>query len=744
MEVATELVSETERLPLRAYTERAYLDYSMHVINDRALPHVGDGLKPVQRRIIYAMSQLGLSAAAKYSKSARTVGETLGKYHPHGDAACYEAMVLMAQPFSYRYPLIDGQGNWGAPDDPKSFAAMRYTESRLAPFAELLLSEVGQSTVDFAPNFDGAMQEPVLLPARAPLVLLNGGAGIAVGMATDIPPHNMREVVAACTHLLDHPSATVDDLLEHIEGPDFPTGGAIITAPEQMREAYQTGRGSVRARAQYGRENGDVVIHALPYQVSPSKVLEQIAGQMQARKLPMLADLRDESDHENPMRLVLTPRSNRVDVERLMSHLFATTDLERSYRFNFNVIALDRRPRVMDLKELLGEWLKFRLETVRRRIAHRLARIRERLHVVDGLLVAHANLDEAIRIVREEERPRARLMERFDLSEAQATAILDLRLRQLARLEESRLLAEKEELEAEAADLETTLGSEGRMKTLVKRELTADSDKYGDDRRSVIGEVPEARALTEEDLIVSEPVTVILSEKGWVRSAKGHEVDPATLSYRTGDSLGAFERGRSNDTCIFFDSTGRAYQVPPHTLPSARGQGEPLTGRLNPPSGARFVGLALGDSEARVVLASDAGYGFITRIGNGQTRNRAGKAMLNVPNEAAALRPLTLADHDRLAVVTTAGHLLVFPLESLPELVRGKGSRLIGLGRGDKAARVVDIAALRPRARLIVFAGERHLTLKGSGLEAYGGERARVGKQLPRGFRRVDAFGSSD
>ena len=744
MELEIELAPETERLPLRAYTERAYLDYSMYVINDRALPHVGDGLKPVQRRIIYAMSQLGLSAQAKYSKSARTVGETLGKYHPHGDAACYEAMVLMAQPFSYRYPLIDGQGNWGAPDDPKSFAAMRYTESRLAPFAELLLSEVGQGTVDFAPNFDGAMQEPVLLPARVPLVLLNGGTGIAVGMATDIPPHNMREVVAACIHLLDRPSATVHELLEHIAGPDFPTGGIITTDPEQMREAYQTGRGSVRARAQYGRENGDVVIHALPYQVSPSKVLEQIAQQMQARKLPMLADLRDESDHENPMRLVLTPRSNRVDVERLMSHLFATTDLERSYRFNFNVIGLDRRPRVMDLKELLGEWLSFRLETVRRRIEHRLARIRERLHVVDGLLVAYANLDEVIRIVREEEQPRAKLMERFGLSEAQATAILDLRLRQLARLEESRLLAEKGELESEAADLETTLGSERRMKTLVKRELKADAEKFGDDRRSVIGEVPEARAFTEEDLIVSEPVTVILSEKGWVRSAKGHEMDPATLSYRTGDSLGAFERGRSNDTCIFFDSTGRAYQVPPHTLPSSRGQGEPLTGRLNPPPDARFVGLALGGEEARVLLATDAGYGFIARIGAGQTRNRSGKAMLNVPRDGTALKPLTLTDHDRVAVVTTNGRLLVFPLESLPELARGKGNRLIGLGRGDNAAGVVDIAALRPKARLIVFAGERHLTLKASGLEAYAGERARMGKLLPRGFRRVDSLGTSD
>ncbi len=744
MEAETELAGETERLPLRAYTERAYLDYSMYVINDRALPHVGDGLKPVQRRIIYAMSQLGLSAAAKYSKSARTVGETLGKYHPHGDAACYEAMVLMAQPFSYRYPLIDGQGNWGAPDDPKSFAAMRYTESRLAAFAELLLAEVGQGTVDLAPNFDGAMQEPVLLPARVPLVLLNGGTGIAVGMATDIPPHNMREVVAACIHLLEHPRATVDDLLEHVHGPDFPTGATITTPPEQLREAYHTGRGSVRARAQYTRENGDVVIHALPYQVSPSKVLEQIAQQMQARKLPMLADLRDESDHENPMRLVLMPRSNRVDVERLMSHLFATTDLERSYRFNFNVIALDRRPRVMNLKELLGEWLAFRLGTVRRRIEHALARIRERLHLVDGLLTAHANLDEVIRIVREEEHPRAELMQRFDLSEAQATAILDLRLRQLARLEESRLLAEKEELEAEATDLETTLGSERRLKTLVKRELKEDASKFGDDRRSVIGVVPEARGFTEEDLIVSEPVTVILSEKGWVRSAKGHEVDPATLSHRTGDSLGAFQRGRSNDTCIFFDSTGRAYQVPPHTLPSARGQGEPLTGRLNPPSGARFVGLALGDVDVRVLLATDAGYGFITRIGNGQTRNRAGKAMLNVPNDGTALPPLVLADHDRLAVVTTTGRLLVFSLESLPELARGKGNRLIGLGRGDNAGRVVDVAALAPGGRLIVFAGERHLTLKASSLEAYAGERARMGKLLPRGFRRVDSLGTSD
>ena len=732
-----------EGLPMRTYTERAYLDYAMYVINDRALPHVGDGLKPVQRRIVYAMRELGLTATAKYVKSARTVGDVLGKFHPHGESACYEAMVLLAQPFSTRYPLVDGQGNWGAPDDPKSFAALRYTEARLAAVAELLLDELGQGTVDYVPNFDGVLSEPELLPARLPVVLLNGSTGIAVGMATDIPPHNLREVARACIHLIERPSATTADLMAYIRGPDFPTDAIVTTPAADMLTAYETGRGSVRARARHVRENGDVVITGLPYQVSPSKVLEQIAAQMQAKKLPMLSDIRDESDHENPTRLILTPRSNRVDVERLMSHLFATTDLERNYRLNFNVIGLDHRPKVLDLKGMLAEWLKFRTETVRRRLAFRLERIRRRLHIVEGLLIAHVHIDEVIRIIREEEDAKAKLMAKFELSDEQATAILDLRLRQLARLEESKLEAEQRDLLGEAEKIEQTLASRARMRTLIKKEIAADAEKYGDPRRADLEAVAEARAYSEADLVSTEPVTVVLSEKGWVRAGKGHDIQPGDLSYRSGDGFQAAARGKTSDPCIFFDSTGRAYLVAPHTLPSARGQGEPLSGRVNPPDGARFVGLAMGDATLRLLVASSAGYGFVTTLGETASRNRRGKAVLNVPPGATALAPVAFADASHVAVVTSVGHLLAFPIADVPVLSRGKGQKLINIPPGAFKAgeeHVVAVAVLGERNRLVVRAGARHTNVRFRDLTNYLGSRAQRGHLLPRGLQRVDSI----
>ena len=689
------------------------------------------------------MSQLGLNAAAKFMKSARTVGDVLGKFHPHGDSACYEAMVLMAQPFSYRYPLVDGQGNWGAADDPKSFAAMRYTEARLAGVAELLLAEVDQGTVDYVANFDATLTEPSLLPARVPFVLLNGSTGIAVGMATDIPPHNIREVVNACVHLLDEPKATTRDLMKHVRGPDFPTEALIITPAEELERIYEEGRGSVRSRAVYSIENGDVVITALPYQASPAKVLEQIAGQMQAKKLPMLVDLRDESDHENPTRLILVPRSNRVDVDRLMSHLFATTDLERSFRVNMNVIGLDLKPRVKGLADLLREWLTFRQATVTRRLEHRLGRIEARLHILIGLLVAYLNIDEVIRIVREAETPRVELMKRFKLSELQANAILDLRLRQLARLEEIKLTTERDELESEKAEIDKTLKSKARLRTLIKKELLADEKTYGDPRRSPLAAVTEAAAFSEEDLLTNEPITVVLSEKGWVRSAKGHDVNVVELSYRTGDGLLMAVKGRSNDVLAFVDSTGRSYSLAPHTLPSARGQGEPLTGKLNPPEGARFVGVVIGAAEQRVLLASNAGYGFVARVSDLVAKNRAGKAVLSVPDGGAALAPILIGEAEgrMVVVITDQGRMLAFPLTEVPELVRGKGNKLINVPSAafkTGAEAMIAIAVMSESEQLLVRAGQRHLRLKLKDIEHYVGARALRGHKLPRGFQKVD------
>ncbi len=734
-----------ERLPLRVFTEKAYLNYSMYVILDRALPHLGDGLKPVQRRILYAMSELGLSAAAKFKKSARTVGDVLGKFHPHGDSACYEAMVLMAQSFSYRYPLIDGQGNWGSPDDPRSFAAMRYTEARLTPYAEVLLGELDQGTVDWQPNFDGTLDEPRILPARLPNILLNGATGIAVGMATDIPPHNLREVAAAAVHLLRHPDASLADLCRFVPGPDYPTAAEIITTTEELQSLYATGGGSVRQRARYELEQGDIVITALPYQVSGNRIMEQIAAQMGAKKLPMIEDLRDESDHESPTRLVIVPRSNRFDIERLMSHLFATTDLERSYRVNMNLIGLDGRPRVMGLTEILSEWLRFRQDTVRRRLEHRLGKVRDRLHVLEGLLIAYLNIDEVIRIIRTEDEPKPVLMARFELSDAQAEYVLNTRLRQLARLEEIKIRGEQEELVTERSRLEATLDSDAALKELIAGEIERDAERYGDARRSPLVQRPAAAAIDDQELAPAEPVTVVLSEKGWVRAAKGHDVDPTTLSYKGGDRFLSAARLRSNQQAIFLDSAGRSYSTATHTLPSARGQGEPLTGRLDPPKGAHFIAVLGGDAERRVLLASDAGYGFVARLESLLAKPKAGKAVLTLPSGARVLPPQPIADlaSERVAVATNAGHLLVFALSDLPELPRGKGNKLIAIPARKLAVReeyVAGIAVVSADGSLAVHAGKRVFTLKPADIDHYQAERGRRGKMLPRGFQRVEGL----
>lgn len=732
-----------EQIPLREYAERAYLDYSMYVVLDRALPFLGDGLKPVQRRIIYSMSELGLSAASKPKKSARTVGDVIGKFHPHGDSACYEALVLMAQPFSYRYPLIDGQGNFGSPDDPKSFAAMRYTESKLTPIAEVLLDELGQGTVDWTPNFDGTLEEPAWMPARLPHLLLNGTTGIAVGMATDVPPHNLNEVVSACVRLLDDPDASVRDLHEHIRGPDYPTAAEIITPAADLLAMYQTGSGSVRARATFARESGNIVVTALPYQVSPSKVIEQIAAQMRAKKLPWLEDIRDESDHANPVRVVLIPRSNRVDAEQLMGHLFATTDLERSYRVNLNVIGLDGRPQVKHLKALLAEWLAFRADTVTRRLNHRLDKVERRLHLLEGLLVAFLNLDEVIRIIRSEDEPKPALIARFDLSEDQADYILETRLKQLARLEEMKIRGEQDELDSERDRLIATLASKAKLKKLVKDELLADAKKFGDARRSPLVARDAAQALDETELVPSEPVTVILSEKGWVRAAKGHDVDAAALSYRDGDGLLAAVRGRSTQQVAFLDSKGRSYSTLAHTLPSARGNGEPLTGRFSPAAGAAFEALASGENDARYVLASSLGYGFVTRFENMIGRQKAGKAMLSLPAGSRVLQPAVVNDADNglLVAATSAGHLLAFPVAELPELDKGKGNKLIEIPKAKRGTeRVVAVAVVPPDGALQVHSGQRTMTLSFKDLDNYLGARASRGGLLPRGWQKVDGL----
>lgn len=736
------LVDDLEQLPVRDFTEKAYLDYSMYVILDRALPHIGDGLKPVQRRIIYAMSELGLSALSKHKKSARTVGDVLGKYHPHGDSACYEAMVLMAQPFSYRYPLVDGQGNWGSMDDPKSFAAMRYTESRLAPYAQSLLGELGQGTVEWIPNFDGTMSEPSLLPARLPNVLLNGGTGIAVGMATDIPPHNLREVVDACLQLLKKPSTKLDEILEMIQGPDFPTGGEIVSSREDLLKMYTTGHGSVRQRGCYKVEEGELIINQLPYQVSGAKVIEQIATQMSNKKLPMVADLRDESDHEHPVRLVIVPRSNRIDLDALMLHLFATTDLERSYRVNMNMIGLDGRPQVKNLRDLLLEWLVYRTETVRRRLQYRLDKILDRMHVLEGLLVAYLNLDEVIAIIRTEDEPKAVLMERFGISDRQAEAVLELKLRHLAKLEEMKIRGEMDELTKERKSLELLLSSDTRLKTLIRKELTADAEKFGDDRRSEIVQRSSAQALDEADLLPTEPLTIVLSESGWVRAAKGHDVDPVALNYRTGDRYATSVKARSNQQIVFLDTTGRSYSLAAHTLPSARGQGEPLSGRLQAPADARFVAVMAADLDKPMLLSNTAGYGFVTTLNNLLAKNKAGKAVFNLPAGAEILPPIWIDDMEteQLAVTAGDGRLLVFAAKEMPNLNKGKGVRLINIPQARFTAEqewLHSVTLVPAESSLTLHAGRRHLTLKPADLAHYVGERGKRGHKLPRGLQKV-------
>jgi topoisomerase-4 subunit A len=728
-----------EQQPLRVFTEKAYLDYSMYVILDRALPHIGDGLKPVQRRIVYVMSEQGSWQAAKHKKAARAIGDVIGKYHPHGDAACYEAMVLMAQPFSYRYPLVDGQGNFGHPDDPKSFAAYRYTEARLTRYSELLLSELGQGTVEWVPNFDGTMEEPKLLPARVPNILLNGATGIAVGMATDIPPHNLREVISACIKLLEDPDTPLRELMKDIKGPDFPTGGEIISAKADIKQIYETGNGTFRARATYELEDGEIVVTSLPYQVSGAKIQEQVAAQINGKKLPMVENIRDESDHENPTRIVIVPKSNRVDLVQVMNHLFATTDLERTYRVNLNIIGLDGKPRVMGLKELLEEWLKYRIDTVTRRLQWRLEKVKSRLHILEGLLVAFLNLDEVIRIIRREDEPKPVLMKRFKITEIQADAILDTRLRHLAKLEEMKIRGEQDELAAEQDRLDKLLGSKAKLKKLVRDELEADMKEFGDERRTKIVERAAAVAIDETELVTTEPTTVILSERGWVRAAKGHEIDPTSISYKTGDAFLAAAKGKNTQQAVFLDSTGRTYTLIAHSLPSARGNGEPLSGRLDPPEGATFSGVLIGEPEEKCVLASDAGYGFVVNLGELHSRNKAGKAVLKVPDGSKSLAPALVPANEKALICATSseGKMLVFPVKDLPELPKGKGNKIFGVSsKGDET--MTAIAVITSDQNLVVRSGDRKMTIKFADLKEYKGERAQRGAVLPRGWRKVD------
>ncbi|MCP4471394.1 MAG: DNA topoisomerase IV subunit A [Gammaproteobacteria bacterium] len=734
-----------ERQPLHTFTEKAYLDYSMYVILDRALPHIGDGLKPVQRRIIYAMSELGLSASSKHKKSARTVGDVLGKYHPHGDSACYEAMVLMAQAFSYRYPLIDGQGNFGSPDDPKSFAAMRYTESRLSAFARVLLQELGQGTVDWIANFDGTMQEPSLLPARLPHILLNGTTGIAVGMATDLPPHNLREIARACILLLEKARTPLEDLLELVEGPDYPTEAEVITPREDLRSLYETGHGSIRMRSVYEREDGDIIVTALPHQVSGARVMEQIAQQMLAKKLPMVDDLRDESDHENPTRLVIVPRSNRVDVDVLMGHLFATTDLERSYRVNMNMIGTNGRPQVKNLKQILQEWIAFRVTTVRRRLQWRLDKVDKRLHILEGLLLAFLNLDEVIRIVRYEDDPKAELIKTFKISDIQAEAILETKLRNLAKLEEMKIRAEQEEKSEEKQELEKLLGSEHRIKTLIKKEIEEDAETYGDDRRSPIVSRDAARALDETDLVPSEPITVVLSLRGWVRAARGHEIDARALNYKSGDGFQDLALGKSNQSVVFVDSFGRAYSLAAHSLPSARGQGEPLTGRFKPASGAEFKSCLMARKDDRFLLASTHGYGYVCKFEDMLTRSKNGKAQITLSKGAGLLPVVGVGDYDNDQVVsiTSDGYIALLEVRSVPQLARGKGNKIQGIPPRrikDGEEEVAFIACLGGKQKLVIHCGKKYKSMNLRELEEYRIERGQRGRKLPRGYQNVTAL----
>jgi len=725
----------TENRSVAEFTEQAYLNYAMYVIMDRALPHISDGLKPVQRRIVYAMSELGLKHSGKPKKSARTVGDVLGKYHPHGDSACYEAMVLMAQPFSYRYPFIEGQGNWGSPDDPKSFAAMRYTEAKLSQYSEVLLSELGQGTCDWQDNFDGSMKEPVTLPARIPNILLNGTTGIAVGMATDIPPHNLREVVKGTIALIRNPNLSDDKVAEYIPAPDLPTKAEIITPPEELLKIQSTGRGSYRMRSVYRIEKNEIVITDLPYQVSGSKVISQIADQMQAKKLPLVSDVRDESDHQNPTRLVIVLRSNRIDAEAVMSHLFATTDLESSYRVNMNMIGADGRPQVKSIRRILLEWIEIRKETVTRRLQYHLNKIEKRLHILGGLIIAYLNIDEVIRIIREEEHPKAELMSRFNIDDIQAEAILELKLRHLARLEEMEMRREQEELEAKAALIREQLANPESLKALIINELKDDAKKYGDDRRSPIVHRAEATAMSEQDFMPADPVTVVLSEAGWIRSAKGHEVDAENLNFRAGDQYLSHAQGKSNQRVYVLDESGRSYALAINSLPSARGLGEPLSSKLSPASSVGFKQVFIADDETEVIALSSKGYGFKTQAKQLDTNAKAGKAFLTLP-ENATVMPLTSVDQaTHLALLTSTGRLLILELSELPILNKGKGNKLIQLEEKDQ---IVFMTRLTLDEILQVVAGQQQLKLKGDDLQKYIGKRASKGQLLPRGYQKAN------
>ncbi|MDA9058579.1 DNA topoisomerase IV subunit A [Candidatus Thioglobus sp.] len=739
-----------ERQSVGEYSERAYLDYSMYVILDRALPFIGDGLKPVQRRIIYAMSELGLKSTAKFKKSARTVGDVLGKFHPHGDSACYEAMVLMAQPFSYRYPFIDGQGNWGAPDDPKSFAAMRYTESKLSPYADLLLAEINKGTVSWTDNFDGTIQEPLQLPAQVPNLLLNGTSGIAVGMATDVPPHNLLEVIAACIQLLEKPSTELDELMQIIPAPDYPTDAYIVSSKEDLRQMYETGNGSVKMRAGYIKEDGEIVIESLPYQTSGAKVITQIAAQMRNKKLPLVEDLRDESDHENPTRLVIVPRSNRVDCDQLMLHLFATTDLEKNYRVNMNVIGLNGKPQVKPLIPLLKEWLEFRMQVVVNRLQSRLDKILDRLHILDGLLIAYLNIDEVIAIIRREEKPKPVLIEQFKISEIQAEAILELKLRHLAKLEEVKIKSEADELGKERKSIELLLSSETRLKTYIKKELRVILEEFGDKRRcQIISDVSSAQAFNDQDMIPAENVTVVLSEKGWVKAAKGHEIDSSSLNYKSGDTYLKDAKGRSNQMAFFIDSTGRSYSILANSLPSARGQGEPLTGKLTPPLGAEFIDVVMGKDEQAVILSSDAGYGFVSTLGNLNSKTKSGKHLITLSKQARANRLAIVEDVDNhyVAVATNRARLLIFPISELPHLSKGKGNKLIQIANKDFIDReefVIGVCAIKDNQKLKVQYGKKHKKYSFEELVNFVSHRARKGLILPGVFKKVDSIEAVD
>lgn len=736
------LQSATENRSVAEFTEHAYLNYAMYVIMDRALPHLSDGLKPVQRRIVYAMSELGLKSSGKPKKSARTVGDVLGKYHPHGDSACYEAMVLMAQPFSYRYPLISGQGNWGSPDDPKSFAAMRYTEAKLSAYSDVLLSELGQGTVDWQDNFDGSLKEPVTLPARLPNILLNGTTGIAVGMATDIPPHNLREVVKGTIALLKNPELSDQKLASFIPGPDLPTRAEIISSPDELLKIQSTGRGSYRMRAVYSIDNRrhekpEIIITALPYQVSGNKVLTQIADQMQAKKLPLITDLRDESNHENPTRLVIELRSNRVDADAVMGHLFATTELESSYRVNLNMIGQDGRPQVKSIRHILLEWLDIRQKTVKRRLQYQLDKIDRRLHILAGLLIAYLDIDTVIKIIREEDKPKPVLMQHFGIDEIQAEAILELKLRHLARLEEMEIRREQDELAAQANKLRDQLNNPESLKSLIIDELQADAKLHGDERRSPIVVRAEAVALKESDLIPAESITVVLSQAGWIRAAKG-EIDAPNLNYRAGDQYLAHCAGKSNQRVFLLDSSGRSYTVAASSLPSARGMGEPLTTRLTPPAGSRFVDLLMGEDSQNLILASTQGYGFSTQLANLDSTTKAGKAVVNLAPDSELMPVLVVAPQaDHLAVLSSSGRLLIFALSELPVMTRGKGNKLIALEKGET---IQALAALNSKSTLSIDSGSRSLSIKGNDLTHYTGKRGLRGHLLPRGYQKVSGM----